>query len=92
MLNIFGNEICSMMIVLIIKSRCVMVAFVILAFLAGGMVGMVAMAMLSCGPKLLLMRENSTLKHKLQVLEPAARSRRIVHIREPEAVFQEYSR
>jgi hypothetical protein len=39
----------------------------------------------------LLMRENTTLKQKLQVLEPAARSRKVVHVRESEAVFQEFS-
>jgi hypothetical protein len=70
-----------------------MIAYILLAFIVGGMVGMIAMAMLACGPKLLLMRENTTLRQKLQVMEPATfRSRRTIHVTEPEAVYQDINR
>jgi hypothetical protein len=65
-----------------------MIAYMILAFLAGGFFGMVAMAMLASGPKLMLLHENTVLKRKLVGMESPARSRRIVHVKDPEAVFE----
>lgn len=45
-----------------------MIGLVIGTFVVGGFFGMLGMAILSCGPKTELMRENKALKNQLTVM------------------------
>jgi len=60
-----------------------MVGFVALAFVGGGLFGLVGMAVLAYGPKTTLMRENYTLRHRLEFMEKEYEKRHVRHVRDP---------
>ncbi|MBN2416962.1 hypothetical protein JXO52_14050 [bacterium] len=60
-----------------------MIGIVITAFLLGGIVGMLGMAVLSYGPRTILERERHTLMKRLQFLEQENTSKRFTPVRDP---------
>lgn len=60
-----------------------MIAYVALAFLAGGFFGIVGMAILAYGPKMKLYKENSVLCQRLDFLENEAEKKRFKPIKDP---------
>ena len=60
-----------------------MVGFVALAFVGGGLFGLVGMAVLAYGPKTNLMRENHTLRHRLEFMEKEYEKKHYRPVRDP---------
>ncbi|MBN1894468.1 hypothetical protein JW906_08230 [bacterium] len=57
---------------------------IILAFLAGGLFGMMGMAVLAYGSKTSLLRENSVMRQRLQFLESDKReSKQYQNVKDP---------
>ena len=60
-----------------------MVAYLTLAFLAGGFIGMMGMALLACGPKKTLLRDNRILQNRIAFLERQKKERQFHIVRDP---------
>ncbi len=59
--------------------------YMLLSFLAGGMVGILGMALCAYGSKLRLMRENQIYKERLQFLEKESSKKHYQPVEDPRA-------
>jgi hypothetical protein len=60
-----------------------MFGHLLLAFIAGGMFGMVGMAILGCGSKMRLHHENGILGRRLEFLEKEGATKRYKPVKDP---------
>ena len=60
-----------------------MIAYAAIAFVAGGMFGIVGMSVLSYGPKMHLFRENFLLRRRLHFLEKEGEQKRQTMVKDP---------
>ena len=60
-----------------------MLAFIMIAFLVGGLCGMLGMAILACGSKVNLMRDNHVLGQRLDFLENEGEKVRYKPVKDP---------
>lgn len=60
-----------------------MVAYIVVAFLAGGFFGMLGMSLLSCGPKVKLLRENNMLRQRIKTEEVKTRRKKYQPVKDP---------
>ena len=60
-----------------------MLGYILLAFLAGGLVGMMGMAVLACGSKVNLWREHRIMCKRLDFLERESEGKRFEPVKDP---------
>ncbi len=60
-----------------------MIGFVLLAFLIGGILGMMGMAVLTYGSKMNMFRENNVLTKRLDFLEHEGAKKRFEPVKDP---------
>lgn len=60
-----------------------MFVYLMLAFLTGGFIGMMGMALIACGPKKNLLRDNRILQNRIAYLERQKKERRFQVVRDP---------
>ena len=65
-----------------------MIGIILLAFLTGGCLGVVGMAALAYGPKILLMRDNRLMKTRLHFLEDELEKRNQT-VKDPRSVVHQ---
>ena len=59
-----------------------MFAYLTLAFAVGGFIGMMGMALLACGPKKTLLRDNRILQNRIAFLERQSKEKRFRVVRD----------
>ncbi len=60
-----------------------MAAYIIVSFLAGGFFGMLGMSLLSCGPKVKLLRENNMLRQRVHTEEAKPKRKKYQPVKDP---------
>ena len=60
-----------------------MIGYILIAFVIGGLCGMMGMAVLACGSKVGLMREHSVLSKRLDFLEREGEKKRYQPVKDP---------